>query len=145
MQVVNNMYHSAQNYYQDIPTNTPKQMIYAAGAAFVLRTITSGSLHQAAVAAGLSALATAIHGLITPIFKSLTGKTQLTWGEEMCRTFIAIISAGAIAKAYGDNTILSNLTGLALLYGFLTYAHPQRRDLNTTDWLPIFPKFVPAN
>lgn len=141
MQVLNNAYQGMQNYYSEIPSNTLVQMAYASGAAFVIRAISTGNLSQAAAAAGLSAVATAIHGLVTPLFKTLTGgRTQLTWGEEMCRTFVAIIGAGGVAKAFGDDTILKNLTFLALLYSFLTYADPARRDLNHADWIPVFPR-----
>jgi len=139
------MYQSAQNYYQDIPANTSQQMFYAAGGAFVLHTVLTGNLYRGAVGAALSALATAIHGLVTPLFISVTGKTQLKWHEEMCRTFFAIIGVAAIAKACGDNAILSNLPFFALLYGFCNYADQSRRDLRSTSWILIATRYVPVN
>lgn len=145
MQVVNSLYDGVKSYYHDIPSNTLTQMVVAAGAAFVVETIVSGNLNYGAIAAGLSATATAIHGLVTPIFKKITGgRMHLTWGEEMCRTFTAIIGAGAVAKAYGNNSIFDKLVFLSLLYGFLSYVDPHRRDLSRADWIPIFPRFVAA-
>ena len=74
-----------KDYWNDIPQNTPVQMVYAAGAGFIVETIFAGNMKHGAAAAAVSALATAIHGLDLSFFKNyLTqGRIQLTFGEEI--------------------------------------------------------------
>ena len=141
MQFVNSAYQSAQDYCKEIPSNTVTQMAYAIGAGFVIETIFTGSPQKGVIAAALSALATAIHGLVSPLFRKVIGHQQLSWGEEMCRTFFAIIGAGCIASAYGNNSILRDLFVLAVIHGFVSYIDPARRDLNRTDWIVVSPSF----
>lgn len=136
---------SFQDYMKEVPSNTGQQMAYAAAAAFIIRTVTSGSPQKGVVAAALSALATAVHGLISPFFKQIIGRNQLNWGEEMCRTMGSIIITGCVAAAYGDRSIFNSLVGLSIIYGFLTFMDPARCDLRRADWIPIFPANIPAN
>lgn len=129
-----------RSYIDQIPSNTPIQMAIAAGVGFIVETVVSGKPANGVAAAAVSALATAIHGLVSPLFRQLIGRNQLSWGEEMCRTFTGIIGAGCIAKAMGNNSVLEKLMPLAFIYGFITYADPSRRDLSRADWMPIFPR-----
>lgn len=151
MQAINNLYNSfynhcspvVQDYLDEVPRNTGEQMIYAAGAACIVEIIVEGRPSQGLIVGALSALTTAIYGLVTPLFKDLVGqnRTQLTWGEEMCRTFTAIIGAGCITAVCGNSTILKNLVGRACLYGVVNYMNPTRGNLNSTSMICIFPDF----
>src|SRR5947208_935997 len=118
MQYVNTMYQGAKDYYEEIPTNTPIAMAYAFGAAFVLETIFEGDPVKGIAAGAISAIASAIHGLVTPLFKLLTGgRTQLTHGEEMCRTFVGIIGAACMeTAATGRKSIFNKLIFLSILH-----------------------------
>lgn len=142
MQQISNIYQGAQDYWKEIPTNTGKQMMIAFGVAMIFETILSnGNLTQGALAGSVSALATAIHGCVSPLFKQILGNRPLSWGEEMCRTFTAIIGAGAVAAAFGNSSILQRLTGLAIGWGIINFAFPQRRDINAADWMILIPNF----
>lgn len=129
-----------QNYIHDIPTNTATQMVYAAGAGFFIETILSSDPTRGLIVAGFSALATIIHGLVTPFFKSLTGRTQLTWGEEMCRTFSAIIGSGMVAKALGYNSVIKELFTDAILYGIIYFLSDSNRSTHKTNVMILFPR-----
>jgi hypothetical protein len=142
MQFLDNISREAQSYWKEVPKNTGNQMVMALGAAFVIETIFTGSPQKGVVAAALSALATAIHGLISPLFKRVIGQQQLTWGQEMCRTFMAIITAGCIASAYGNNSILNGLFILSVIHGFASYKDASRRNLNQADWIVVFPSYT---
>lgn len=140
MQNLNYIYQNAQDYYQEIPANTGKEALYGFGAGFIIETIFfTGNLSKGAIAGALSALATTIYGLVTPLFKELVGNRPLTWGEEMCRTFTAIIGTGCVAAACGNSSILNNLGSLAILFGVIIYIDPARCNLNSTNRIIIFP------
>lgn len=139
MQFVHNMYQGAQNYLNEVPANTGKQMIFNAGWGFIVETICTGSPGKGATAAAVTALATAIYALATPFFKYLFNSAHLDWGGEMCRTFTAIIGAGCITAAFGNRVILDKIGFLALLWGLITCINPARGDLNRTSFLVLFP------
>lgn len=132
--------NAIQKYIHDIPSNTVTQMAYAAGAGFFIETIFTSDPTRGLVVAGISALATAIHGLASPFFYSLTGRSQLTWGEEMCRTFTAIIGGGLAAKALGFNSIMQDLFSLAVIYGIIYFISDPNRNLNKTNVIVLFPR-----
>lgn len=142
MSVFNDIAQGVKNYYHHIPSNTGKQMIIAAGAGFIMETIITGNVTQGLIVAGLSALATAIYGLVTPIFKWLNGGSKLSWPEEMCRTFTAIIGAACVARAFGNHSIFQKLPSIALVYGIAIALVPSMRCLHSTNWMVIFPKFT---
>jgi hypothetical protein len=139
MQFVTNLYQSAQDYWKEIPANAGKQMIYNAGFGFIVETIFTGNPAKGVASAAVTALATAIYALVTPAFKNLLNTTQLEWGGEMCRTFTAIIGAGCVASAFGNNAILDKIGLLALIWGIITFANPTRGNLNQTHFLVLFP------
>ncbi len=97
------------------------------------------------IAGALSAFAVAIHALVTPIFKKIIGNRQyLTWCEEMCRSFIAVITVGLAAAAFGDRSVIKGLFTYAVLYGLLTCIRDEdRRNINNAGWFGIFPDYTP--
>jgi hypothetical protein len=139
MQFVNNLYQGAQDYWKEVPANTGRQMIYNAGFGFIVETIFTGSPAKGVASAAVTALATAIYALVTPAFKELFNSTHLNWGGEMCRTFTAIIGAGCVSAAFGNRAILDKIGFLAIIWGIITYANPLRGDLNSTQFLVLFP------
>lgn len=141
MQFINNMYQGAQSYCQDIPSNTGKQMVYAFAGAFVMEVIFTGDPKFGALAGAVSGLATAVHGLVTPLFKRFVNGQDLTFGEEVCRSFVAVIIAGSIAAACGHASILQKLSFEAIWCVLLTYMQPSRCSINSTAIIPIFPRY----
>src|SRR5581483_2692675 len=110
--------------------------------AAVIETILTGSPSKGAIAGGLSALATAIYGLVTPLFKQLVGAPRpLTWGEEMCRTFVSLISVGCIASALGNRHVFNHLPMLAMIWGMITYLNPSRCNLHSTNIVVLYPNY----
>ena len=141
MQVFSNVYQGAQDYYNEIPSNTLHQMAIATAWGFVLETIVSGKPSQGLVSGGLSALATAIYAAITPIFKRLGCAPQLNFGEEMCRRMISIIAAGGLARAFGNDSILQKLVALTIIEGVFILLVPEQCALDATHDITIYPKF----
>ena len=148
MQYLNHMYGIAKSHYQQMPANTSEAMLIAGGVGFIIETITSSNPTRGLVAGLLSALTTAIHSFVTPFFRKFTQNQNqnqnqsLSWGGEMCRTFTAIIGTGCIAAAFGNDSILKKLYPLAVIYGVVTALNPSRGDLNSADWIPLFPNYA---
>lgn len=145
MQVFNNVYQGAQDYYNEIPSNTFQQMAIATAWGFVLETIVSGKPSQGLVSGGMSALATAIYALITPVFKRLGAPPQLSFATEMCRRMFSVISAGCVMKAFGNDSVLQRLVALTIIEGLLVALSPSQSDLNATHDITIYPNFSVAN
>jgi hypothetical protein len=135
MKLVNDICHDIQNYWNQVPSNTGSRALFAMGVGFIVQTLLTGNPSRGMTCAALSGLATVIHGLVSPLFKTLAGHSHLTWGEEMCRTFIAIIGAGCVAQQFGNSSIIKNLGVLTLFWGFITYIEPSRRNVNSCNWL----------
>lgn len=131
---------AARDYWKDIPKNTGKQMIYSFAFSGAIRFLVSGNVYAGLSSGSAAALATAVHGLVTPVFvKVFAYKARLTWEEEMCRTTIALIGSGYLASAFGDTTVLTNHFGLTILYGLWNHIEPNRRDLDSAAWFGIMP------
>lgn len=78
-----------------IPDDTQEKMLVAASTAFVLQSLLVHPV-SGLVAAGLSALATLIHGLITPFFAYLAKNRALSWPEEILRGSLALMITAAL-------------------------------------------------
>src|ERR1700724_1635887 len=75
-----------RNYYNAIPNNWWNESLKGAGIAFVIATVASGHPLPGLICAALSATATIIYALVTPLFKLALGENRnLTWMEEMIR------------------------------------------------------------
>lgn len=145
MQLINNMYQHAHAYWQDVPQNTAKEMVYAFGTGFFIATVVRQDPIKGLIAGSLSALATAIHGLVTPFFKQLTGGRDLTWGEEMCRALTGVITAACVASAFGNTSIFQKLIVEGLFFSFITWLEPSRCSINHASAVLIFPTYVNAH
>jgi len=140
VQVINNMNQTVQDYCRDVPQNTGRQMIYAFGVGTILRTILRNNLRLGLIAGVLSAIATAIHGWVTPLFQRIIAhRHQLTWGEEMCRTCVGIITTAYIAAACGDISLLNQLYIDGLIHGLCHFIDDSRRDVRDTNIILLFP------
>lgn len=130
---LSNCYNTAQTYYNDIPPNTLQQMIYSAGADALIHLALTSNLQGAlinGIAAGTTSL---VHGLVTPLFMLISGRSasdSLTWGEEICRSFSAIVITGYAFAAFGNVAIIHNLYGTAIMYALITLIVDHRRRLN---------------
>lgn len=142
MLTLDNIYQNTHNYCKEIPANTTKQMLYGFGASFILQTIFTGRPSDAAAAGILSAIATAVHGLVTPLFKNLTNnKLELSWAEETCRTLIGFIVVGYISANFGNSAILYNHRFLTLAWSLISSLQPSRRKLDSANWIIVIPNF----
>lgn len=137
MQLLTNMYQDVKNHLNEIPKNTSRQMIFSFGVAFVLYSVVKSNPRVGLIAGALAATATGVHGLISPLFRKFLGHKNLSWGEEMCRTFMAIIPTGYVAEAFGNRSILPGLFVLGLIYGVVNYMDPTRRNTDSANVLPI--------
>lgn len=142
MQFLNNMYQGAQDYWKQIPQNTSRQMAYSFATAFVLRSVMRNDPRSGIIAGVLSATACAIYGLVTPLFQKVCQHNPLSWSEEMCRTFTAIIPSGYIAAALGDRSIIDSLFVLSIIYGLITYIQPERCNIKSAHWITIYPEYL---
>lgn len=144
MQAFHNVYQGVRDYYLEIPSNFLKQTVINTTTSFVIETIFSGKPSQGLVTAGLTAIATAVYALITPIFKWVGCPPQLDWPEELCRRMISIISAGCVGQAFGNDSILQRLISTALIQ-FLIGSDPRCSTLNSVNFISIFPDFKIIN
>lgn len=137
---MNTISQVATDYWNDIPQRSLIQMFYAAGGGFFLETIFTSDIKKGAIVAALSGLATAIHALVTPLFKRLTGgRLQLTMAEEICRTFSGIIGAGLVEKAFGNDSIFKRLWIEAIIECLIITLNPARANLLNTNIITIYP------
>ena len=97
MQLINNLNQSFNNYWNDIPADTHKSIIYCTVGAFLFKTVLTKDPVEGAVYGLLCGTASAVYALVTPFFKAVTGKSSLSVGEEICKKYLSlIISYGAI-------------------------------------------------
>lgn len=138
MQLLNNLYQYTNDYYQDIPVNTGKQIIRAAGVGFIIMTVISGDPLKGLTVAALSGVTTLVYGLVTPLFKSfLNHPPALDKNQELCRLLTAIISVGCAASALGmNNKILQALPFYAFAWSLMT---SDETKIDSTRWMLLFP------
>lgn len=128
------------DYWQEIPKNTGKQMLWSFATSGIVRAVVTSDIRAGLFTGAIAAFATMIHAFVTPIFlKFITTKLRMTWEEEMIRTTVAWVGAGSLAAYFGDNSVLANMYGMALLYGLWNYIEPSRRDLDRANWFGIMP------
>lgn len=133
MQLVSNLYQGAQNYWNDVPQNTSEQAGKAFAITFIFRTFIKNDFKLGLIGGILSLTATAIYGLVTPLFQRYPFAINLQWEREMCRTMTALISTGLIAQVLGDRSIFENLARTAIIYAVYNQS-PQRQNLSDTNW-----------
>jgi NhaP-type Na+/H+ or K+/H+ antiporter len=136
MQYFNTIYQDAQNYWASIPENTSKAMATSFIIGGIIQTIVTGQPSQGAIVGTVSALAAAIHGLVTPLFREFFNRKQeqnFHWTEEMFRTATAIIGAGCVANACGFPYILKKLGAFAIVYGIWNELVPPRNKANSAN------------
>lgn len=129
------------SYLKAIPKNTAIAAITAFTVGFVIETVFSGNPVVGLATGAYSAIATVIHGLVTPLFKQAIGQDRLlTWSEEMLRGCISFIATGCIALAMGTPAVLNVLTVSAVFYGLkIIIRGDSWRSLNNANYLVMFP------
>lgn len=136
MQFIDQSYRDLQAYWQQIPPNTGEQMLLSFAASCCVDVICGGDLTTGLIIGSVSALATAIHAWVTPVFKEMVNpRQQLSWGEEMLRTSASIIVTSSLMASIGYSALLQHFFEVCVVYGLLTYFHKSRRDVNRTAWI----------
>lgn len=114
---------------------------FAQGSAISL--FAGGDSNFAFLSGILSATATAVHGVSSPLFKRWTGRDHLTGWEEMLRTGIGVIlGAGWYNVAMGYSPNEKQLVITTVAYTFLSF-YEGRRDVNKANWILIVPGTKP--
>lgn len=125
-----NCYTAAQEYCSQIPRNTPKVMVCTGLAGFILTVVIEKNLKAGLICAALWASATAIYGIISPLFAKFTNRERLTFNEEMCRTLLPIIFVAAVAKGSGHDRPLKTIGITACFEGLRVYfSGNERKDV----------------
>jgi hypothetical protein len=138
MSVINDVCARTENYFNALPANTAKQMMRSFIGAGVLYTVLNNNLQIGFAAGAISATASAVHSLLTPLFNHLNEGRDLSWAGEMARTFTAVVVTNFLIESYGFQIRSQTLWLNALIYSFLN-RDTQRRDLNSANWIVIFP------
>ncbi|MEI8300860.1 MAG: hypothetical protein WCG10_04530 [Chlamydiota bacterium] len=90
------------HYIRDLPQASSEAVGMAGVLGFGLETLLSRSLRSAKIACIASCTATAIHALITPLFKYVIGNHRLlNRGEELLKTAIAFTTTATLFYAFG--------------------------------------------
>ncbi len=137
-QYVDKAYQGAQNYWEQLPQDVGKQMLYSFALAGVIVTIVKNNPSDGIRNGILSAVATAIHALVTPIFKKVIGERRnLSFNEEFCRTFIALVTTGYISLAFGYPEIIQGLFVLSIFNLILIDRNPGRHNINQSAFVIV--------
>ncbi|MBX9587528.1 MAG: hypothetical protein K2X50_09765 [Gammaproteobacteria bacterium] len=98
------------DYYNALPQDSTKKIITSFGIVFVLESLTLGNPYGGLYCGSVSATATAIYALITPLMRSLAnGRAQFTAIEELFRAGVACITASMLVAAVTNPTSLRAL------------------------------------
>jgi hypothetical protein len=90
------------SYIRHLPQGCIKAFVFAGAVGFGLEAILSNNLYSAKIACAASCTATAIHALITPLFKYVINNHRpLTRGEQLIKTAIAFASSAALFYTLG--------------------------------------------
>jgi hypothetical protein len=145
MQYFNNVYQGVQGYWASIPENTSETIVASFITVGIIGTILTGQTSNGAIFGAVSALATAIHGLVTPLFRRIFDREkEFNWAQEATRTFTAIIGAGYIARVCGFPLIPTNLNAFTrtLTHGIVNVLFPERYGANRVNGIYILPSIV---
>ncbi len=142
MQIINHVYQNVHDYCQDIPANTGKQMCYAFIAASAIELIFTGDPIAVIAAGPLSLLATAIHGFVTPLFKHAVNGRDLTIGEEMLRSFVAISITACVRTVFLKTYIIQKLFLETVCYCTLIALDSSRCRIDSTAIISVFPYYA---
>lgn len=138
---LNSVRNFGSSYLDNIPSNTPRQVVISFTAMFVVGTIATANPMGGLVAGGMSAIAALLHAAVTPLFKSFLGNRRLNFGGEFVRGGVAIIGAGTIGILIGNPFALLNVGVNALIYGirlgFSACGTREMFDPNRTNWMYI--------
>lgn len=90
------------SYIGDLPQGCKEALVLGGALSFGLEALLLNNLHSAKIACAASCTATAIHALITPLFKYVIGNNRpLSRGEELIKTAIAFGSTAALFYTFG--------------------------------------------
>ncbi|MBX9587529.1 MAG: hypothetical protein K2X50_09770 [Gammaproteobacteria bacterium] len=110
MNAINAITIPVVNYYHDIPQDTAKKVMQSFIVVFVYRTLVSGNTAAGLYSATLTATATAVYSLITPLMKTFTnGRQQFNGMEEFFRVGLALIITNSLATALTDQSTFTKL------------------------------------
>lgn len=134
MQILNNVYQNVSNYWEKTPSNTVREMTISFVSNTVVASYLSTDLKTGIIAGTLSALATLIYGLVTPIFREANHNNTLTWNQEMARTGITFLATLGIASIVGQRSFFdtTHLVSMTIFYGLLNLIDDSRRAIHRT-------------
>ena len=131
-------------YWDQVPSDMGRKMVTGFVVSAMVDIVFGAALGSSFVGAALAATATAVHALITPLFKKMVGdRQQLTWPEEMLRSGAAILGTGALATCLGQYAYLPlvDLRVSFLVTGFLNlFAH--HRNVNDSNCIFPMPRLT---
>jgi len=122
---------NTNNYLKDVPKNTLLQVRNAFLIGSVVTLISSSALTTALRVGAFWGTATAIHGLITPLFKGKATGTTLDFSVEMVRGGIALGIVSLFAKVMGYRVDGHFLIGQLAFYA-LRLAIQSHSDMQST-------------
>lgn len=101
-QVYSSIQSSLSDYSKAIPKDTTQAMLTSFTISFAIGTIVTANPLVGVIHGSFSAVATAINGLVTPLFKQFSGNnTHLTWNQNILRTAVSTIGGYSVMVAFG--------------------------------------------
>ncbi|MBX9587526.1 MAG: hypothetical protein K2X50_09755 [Gammaproteobacteria bacterium] len=88
------------DYYDAIPANTKSEVLNSFKIGSIVYATISRNLLGGIYCGALSATASLIYALITPLMRSISGRAEFTGTEEFIRTGIAMLAAVQLATAF---------------------------------------------
>lgn len=118
----NSIVDQIKNYFTTLPPNWKAQALEGGIFHAFSAIIFTGNPVLAIGCGILSATATTIHAISTPLFKNI--KTGSQWGNEMLRGGVALTLTYCISMALGGKLAVKKLAISLFAYGILLVANP---------------------
>lgn len=135
VQVYTNIESYVSDYSKEIPVNTAQAMLTSFAISFAVTTILTANPTVGAIHGSFSAVATGIHGLVTPLFKQLSGNnTHLSWSQNLLRTAVSKVGSCYFAAACGYSFTLKSLI-ISLIFNACINNGISRRRLDKANYI----------
>ncbi len=126
-------------YIREIPDDWAVETVKGFVAGFIIGTVISSNPIAGLTCGSLSAIATAVHAAVTPLFKFLNGGSDrdLSWPQELLRGCFSFIATGCVAAQFGDPVLISSVAIFAIIHGIRAIVDDSLRSTRHASWLVV--------
>ena len=126
-------------YIREIPDDWAVETVKGFVVGFIVGTVITANPIAGLTCGSLSAIASAVHAAVTPLFKFLNGGSDrdLSWSQELLRGCFSFVAAGCVAAACGDPIMISSVAFFAIIHGIRAIVDEPLRSTRHASWLVV--------